>query len=124
MNDNRPRNLDFRTLRLPLPAITSILHRISGAFLFLGIALLLYMLDTSLSSAAGFDQVAGWLDQLWVKLILWAVVAALAYHLIAGIKHLLMDMGIGESFAGGLLGAKLVIAGSALAILAAGVWLW
>ena len=124
MNDNRPRNLDFRTLRLPLPAITSILHRISGAFLFLGIALLLYLLDTSLSSAAGFAQVAQWLDQLWVKLILWSVVAALAYHLIAGGKHLLMDMGIGESFAGGLLGAKLVIVFSALLILAAGVWLW
>lgn len=124
MNDNRPRNLDFRTLKLPLPAITSILHRISGAFLFLGIAVLLYLLDTSLESAAGFQQVTQWLDNFIVKLLCWVVLAALIYHLFAGIKHLLMDMGIGETFSGGLLGAKLVIVFSAIAIFAAGVWLW
>ncbi|MEX2132402.1 MAG: succinate dehydrogenase, cytochrome b556 subunit [Pseudohongiellaceae bacterium] len=124
MKDTRPRNIDFRTLKLPLPAITSILHRISGAFLFFGIALLLYLLDKSLASEAGFLQVTDLLTMLWVKLVVWAVVAGLLYHLVAGIRHLLMDSGIGESLTGGQLAAKLTIAVSAALILAAGVWLW
>lgn len=77
-----------------------------------------------MASADGFARVEQWLNQLPVKLLLWAVLAGLLYHFIAGIKHLLMDMGIGETFAGSLFGAKLVIALSALAIVLTGVWLW
>jgi succinate dehydrogenase / fumarate reductase cytochrome b subunit len=124
VKDNRPVNLDFTTFKLPLPAITSILHRISGAVLFVGVALLLYLLDMSLESAEGFATVADWLSMPLGKLLTWLVVSALAYHLIAGLKHLLMDLGIGETLAGGVLGAKLVIALSAAAIIAAGVWIW
>ncbi|MFM1897163.1 MAG: succinate dehydrogenase, cytochrome b556 subunit [Pseudomonadota bacterium] len=124
MKDNRPVNIDFRTLRLPLPAITSILHRISGAFIFVGIAVLLYLLDTSLSSDAGFRLVGELLDNLLVKLLVWAILAGLAYHLVAGIKHLLMDLGIGETLEGAQLGARLVIAVSAVLIVLAGVWVW
>lgn len=124
MNDKRPRNLDFTTLRLPLPAITSILHRISGVFIFAGVAVLLWLFSESLQSADGFSRVEAWLSQIPIKLLIWAVLAGLLYHLIAGIKHLLMDMGIGETFAGSLLGAKLVVAISAVAILLTGVWLW
>lgn len=124
MNDKRPRNLDFTTIRLPLPAITSILHRVSGVFIFAGVAVLLWLFSESLTSADGFARVEQWLSQISVKLLIWAVLAGLLYHLIAGIKHLLMDMGIGETLAGGLLGAKLVIAISAFTILLTGVWLW
>ncbi len=124
VKDNRPINLDFTTLRIPLPAVTSFLHRVSGVFIFAGIALLLWLLAESLSSEEGFLQVQQWLDTLWVKLLLWSVVAGLLYHLIAGIKHLIMDMGIGETLEGGVLGAQLVIASSAIAIILAGVWLW
>jgi len=124
VNDKRPKNLDFATLRLPLPAITSILHRISGVFVFAGVAVLLWLFSESMASADGFARVEQWLNQLPVKLLLWAVLAGLLYHFIAGIKHLLMDMGIGETFAGSLFGAKLVIALSAFAIVLTGVWLW
>ncbi len=124
MNDKRPRNLDFTTLRLPLPAITSILHRISGVFIFAGVAVLLWLFSESLASAEGFARVTMWLSQIPFKLLIWAVLAGLLYHFIAGVKHLLMDIGIGETFAGGLLGAKLVIAISAVTILLTGVWLW
>lgn len=124
MNDKRPRNLDFTTLRLPLPAITSILHRISGVFIFAGVAVLLWLFSESLVSAEGFARVTMWLGQIPIKLLIWAVLAGLLYHFIAGVKHLLMDIGIGETFAGGLLGAKLVIAISAVTILLTGAWLW
>lgn len=124
MKDNRPINLDFTTLRLPLPAITSFLHRISGVFIFAGTAVLLWLLAESLASEQGFSNVQQWLDTLWVKLLLWSVLAGLLYHLIAGVRHLLMDLGIGETLEGGRMGAKLVVIFSVLAIVLAGVWLW
>lgn len=124
MKDNRPTNLDLGSIKYPLPAITSLLHRISGAFIFVGVAVLLYLLDLSLSSAAGFAQVQEILSHTLAKLVIWAVLAGLLYHLIAGIKHLIMDLGIGETMQGGIIAARLVIALSALTIIVAGVWIW
>jgi succinate dehydrogenase / fumarate reductase cytochrome b subunit len=124
VKDTRPKNLDFSTFSLPLPAITSILHRISGVFIFAGLALLLWLFGESLSSEQGFNNVAMWMDNLIVKLVLWAVISGLLYHLIAGIKHLIMDLGIGETLEGAQMGAKLVVALSAISIILTGVWLW
>ena len=124
MEDNRPKNLDLSSFKYPLPAITSLLHRISGAFIFVAIAALLYLLDLSLESEAGFALVLELLNNVVVKLIVWAILAGLLYHLIAGIKHLLMDLGIGETMKGGVIGASLTLALSAIAIIVAGVWIW
>lgn len=73
---------------------------------------------------AGFDALQEALASFWVKLVLWALVAALAYHLTAGIRHLVMDLGIGETLRGGVLGARLVLVISAVLTILAGVWLW
>tara|TARA_R110002167_G_scaffold49184_4_gene144233 strand:+ start:22118 stop:22420 length:303 start_codon:yes stop_codon:yes gene_type:complete len=100
------------------------LHRISGVFIFAGLALLLWLFGESLSSEQGFNNVAMWMDNLIVKLVLWAVISGLLYHLIAGIKHLIMDLGIGETLEGAQMGAKLVVALSAISIILTGVWLW
>lgn len=124
VKDNRPKNLDLITLRFPLPAITSILHRISGVFIFAAVAVLLWLLAESLSSEQGFSNVQQWLSLAPVKLVLWAIVAGLLYHLVAGIKHLFMDIGIGETLEGGQQGARLVVIVSAILIVAAGVWIW
>ncbi|MEX0738133.1 MAG: succinate dehydrogenase, cytochrome b556 subunit [Pseudohongiella sp.] len=124
MKDNRPKNLELQTLHFPLPAITSILHRISGVIIFVGVAVLLLLLAESLSSEQGFSNVQQWLTAPLVKFVLWAVVAGLLYHLIAGIKHLIMDMGVGETLQGGINGARLVVVVSAIAIIALGVWIW
>jgi succinate dehydrogenase / fumarate reductase, cytochrome b subunit len=124
VKDNRPKNLDLLTVRFPLPAITSILHRISGVFIFAGVAVLLWLLAQSLSSEEGFRNVQQLLDMALVKLVLWAILSGLLYHLIAGIKHLIMDLGIGESLEAGRSNARLVIIVSAIAIVAAGVWIW
>ncbi|EIY2610902.1 succinate dehydrogenase, cytochrome b556 subunit, partial [Pseudomonas aeruginosa] len=53
MNKKRPVNLDIRTIQLPLTALTSILHRISGIMLFIFLGLILYMLSKSLESEKG-----------------------------------------------------------------------
>jgi len=52
------------------------------------------------------------------------VVAGLIYHSVAGVKHLIMDLGVGETMEGGTLGAKIVVGVSIVLILLAGVWIW
>jgi succinate dehydrogenase / fumarate reductase cytochrome b subunit len=124
VNDKRPVNLDLFTIKQPLPAIASILHRISGLIVFVGIALLMYVLDKTLASEEGFAAVQEFLDGAFVKLILWGVLSALVYHLVAGCKHLLMDMGIGETLQGARTGATLVLVVSAVLVILLGVLVW
>lgn len=124
MSKPRPVNLDIGTFKLPITAYVSILHRLSGVLLFFVIGLLLWLLDFSLSSPEGFASVAEWLSTPLAKIVLWGSLAALAYHLVAGVRHMIMDFGIGESLEGGVLGAKLVIAAAVILILLAGVWIW
>jgi len=124
VKDNRPVNLDLTKFSFPLPALTSIVHRVTGVALFVGMVFLLYALDLSLSSQEGFDSVKECLDSFIAKFIIWGVVSALLYHLVAGVKHLLMDAGIGETLEGGVLGAKLTIVISVVLIVLAGIWIW
>ncbi len=86
--------------------------------------MLLWLFSESLSSADGFSRTLQWLDMPLVKLVVWAIVAGLIYHLIAGVKHLVMDLGIGETLTGAQSGARLVLIVSIIAIVLAGVWLW
>lgn len=124
MNSQRPVNLDLRTIKLPVTAYASILHRISGVILFFGLLILLYVLELSLSSAEGFAQVQDFLANPLVKLVLWGLLSALLYHLVAGVRHLLMDTGVGETLEGGKTGARIVLAVSLVLIVLAGVWIW
>jgi succinate dehydrogenase / fumarate reductase cytochrome b subunit len=96
----RPKYLNLRALlfeiRLPLPGWISILHRVSGALLvFPFAAWLLYMLDTSLASAASFGKLRGYLDLPLVKagglLFIWAY----CHHLCAGVRFLILDLNRG-----------------------------
>jgi len=124
VNDKRPVNLDISTIKLPLPAYASILHRVSGVFLFAAVAVLLWLLDDSLTSAESFAQVKSYMQSLPVKLMVWVVLSGLMYHLVAGIKHLVADFGIGETLEGGILGAKLTFGVSAVLIVLMGAWIW
>lgn len=124
MKPNRPVNLDLGTIALPLPAKASILHRVSGVALFVGVAVLLYLFDLSLAGEEGFARAAGLLATTPAKLVIWAVLAALIYHTVAGVKHLLMDAGIGESLQGGIMAARITFAVAAVLIVLAGVWVW
>ena len=124
MNSQRPVNLDLRTIKLPITAYTSILHRISGVILFIGLAILLYGLDMSLASEEGFAQVKACLTSPLAKFVVWGLLSALLYHLVAGVRHLVMDAGIGESLEGGKRGSKIVLAVSVVLILLVGVWMW
>lgn len=120
----RPVYLDVTKYKYPNTAIVSILHRISGVVLFLFTPFLLWALDMSLSSGVRFQALLHNFDNTLMKFIIWAFLAALMFHLVAGIRHLLMDMGIGESHRGGRLGANIVFIVSFILILLAGLWLW
>lgn len=125
MNKKRPVNLDLRTIKQPLPAITSILHRISGVALFFGAIFMMYALSLSLESSQGFDEASLMLSEsFFAKLIAWGLVSALLYHFIAGIKHLIMDAGYCEEIESGRAAAKATLVIAGVSILLAGVWIW
>ena len=93
------RNLDLAQItqyRQPLPAIVSILHRISGALLFLiGLPFLLYLFQQSLLSEISFEHYRGIVSHWFAKLVLLALAWAYLHHLCAGIRYLFMDLDIG-----------------------------
>ncbi len=124
MKPNRPINLDLGTIGLPITAYVSILHRISGVALLVGAGILLYLLDLSLSGEQGFARVTELLASLPVKLVVWAVLAALAYHCVAGIRHIINDLGYGESLRGATMAARATLVLAAILIVLAGVWVW
>lgn len=124
VNDKRPVNLDLTTIKFPVPALASISHRIAGVALFVAVPILLWMLDRSLASPESFAEMKELLDTGLAKFVLWGILAAVAYHFVAGIKHLVMDWGIGETLEGGrrFAFASFIVAGVLMAL--AGVWVW
>ena len=124
MKPKRPVNLNLFTIRFPIPAIVSILHRISGVILFLLIPFLLWGLNLSLSSQQDFDDIHAYLTTPLAKFIVWGLLSAFTYHFVAGIRHVLMDMGIGEGLKSGKLTAQLTLIISLVLIILIGVWLW
>lgn len=124
MSKKKPVNLDLWTIHFPIPAIISILHRISGFILFLSIPLFLWLLDDSLRSADAYAALQTCLAHPFIKLIVWGVLSALVYHVVAGVRHLIMDLGYLETKEAGRLTAKIVLVVSVLFILVVGIWLW
>ncbi len=124
MKKNRPVNLDLGTIALPVTGYVSIMHRISGVIMLGGILGLMWLLDASLSSPEDFASIKQCLTSIWAKLVIWGILSALTYHLVAGIRHLIMDAGVGETLEGGRLGAKLVLVVAGVLIAGLGVWLW
>lgn len=83
--------------RMPLAALVSILHRISGLLLFLFLPFILFLLGKSLLSEISFEYFKGLTSGWFVKLILLALSWAFLHHFCAGIRHLIMDKHIGLS---------------------------
>ncbi|MGT0150792.1 succinate dehydrogenase cytochrome b556 subunit [Vibrio metschnikovii] len=104
---SRPVNLDLQTIRFPITAIVSILHRIAGIITFVAVGILLWLLSLSLSSPMGFMEASHIVNGFFVKFVLWGILTALAYHIVGGIRHLLMDMGYFEELESGALSAKI-----------------
>ncbi len=91
----RPLWYNLSLLNLPLPGLVSILHRISGAALFVLLLWLLHLLDESLASPERFEAVRQTMALPFVKLVLLGVLWAFLHHLCAGIRYLLLDVHVG-----------------------------
>lgn len=124
MKKQRPVNLDLTTIKMHPAANASILHRISGVVMVFAIGILLWTLSLSLSSAEGFAEVQAMLDGAFFKFIITGILAAIIYHFLAGVRHLLMDVGYFEEKSSGNLSAKLVIGLWVILTIAAGVSIW
>lgn len=122
--DPRPVNLDIGTIDLPVTAYASITHRVTGVLMFFASFLMLWALDMSLTSEASFNALAAMLASPLAGFILWAIASVLTYHALAGIKHLIMDAGVGETMRGGVIGARIVFALALAAAVAWGAVIW
>ena len=89
----RPVNLDLKTIQFPVTAIASILHRVSGVITFVAVGILLWLLGLSLSSPEGFLTASAVMGSFIAKFIMWGILTALAYHVVVGIRHIMMDIG-------------------------------
>ena len=118
----RPKYLSLAALlfeiRLPLPGWVSILHRVSGALLFLGTLWLLFLLDRSLSSEAGFESVRHYTSVPLVKVALLVLVWCYCHHFCAGIRFLFLDLDKGvDKGTARLTSIVVIVAGLALTAL-------
>lgn len=83
---------DLTHYRLPIIGIASIVHRITGVALFVGLILLLPMLQMSLKSEAGFEAFRTIVWGNWIaKIVLLGLLFAIVYHMVAGIRHMIQD---------------------------------
>lgn len=123
MRHTRPKNLNLFTIRFPIPAIVSILHRVTGVILFLLIPIVLWVLHFSLTEE-GFSVLQQWLSMPFVKVIFWLLLMPFCFHLVAGIRHLLSDVHVGDSLKMGRLTAQLTFILTIILVVLAGIWLW
>lgn len=91
----RPKNLDLTTIRLPLAGKVSILHRVSGAGLFLMLPVMVWLFGASLGSPESYATFKSLAASLPAKVIFAGLLWAFVHHFCAGIRFLLLDLHVG-----------------------------
>jgi len=84
----------------------------------------MWLLDVSLTDEESFNSVKTLFGSFFCKLIVWGVLAAVIYHSVAGVKHLIMDLGIGETLEGGMRGARTVFIVTIILVVLVGAFIW
>jgi len=120
----RPKNLNLFTIRLPVNAIISILHRMSGMALFLVLPALLWVLSQSVQSEASYAALAVMLQHWLAKVFLIALSCAFFHHFYAGIRHLAMDVHWMTSLQKARLSSRLVLCLDVLSVSALAFAIW
>lgn len=121
----RPKNLDLPTIRLPLPGILSIIHRISGAGMFLLLPFLLWLFQSSLASPETFASAREVVGHPLARIVLLGLIWFYMHHFCAGIRYLLLDLHKGVELEAARLSSKVVFAVSiALTLIIGGKVLW
>jgi len=120
----RPTYLNLIQIRLPLPALVSILHRVSGAALFLLLPLLLVLFEMSLESPQAFARFKVVFGHWAIKLVLTGLAWAYLHHLCAGIRHLGLDLDYGTELAAARASSWAVLAVSLALTAAVATVIW
>jgi succinate dehydrogenase / fumarate reductase cytochrome b subunit len=120
----RPKNLNLLTIRLPINALVSILHRVTGCVLFFILPVVLLLLQWSLSSALRFETVVAILHSPLIKLMLLGLAWAFFHHFFAGIRHLAMDVHWMTTLMKARYTSKVVLVLGAIATLVLAIKLW
>jgi succinate dehydrogenase / fumarate reductase cytochrome b subunit len=124
MNKKRPKHLALHQIKLPLPGIVSILHRVSGLLLFFALPLLLLALQYSLRSIETYTHLVEVLAYPLVRLALLGVVWAFLHHFLAGLRYLAIDLDYGVKLAQARASSKMVLIASVALTAWAGGKLW
>lgn len=120
----RPVFFNLMRIQMPVGALTSITHRVTGVFMGISVPFGIYLLDLSVQGPQSYAQVIDLFDKSAFRGAAIVLVWALAHHLLAGIRHLLSDMDIGSQLLAARRSAWVVnLGGVAVALLAAGALL-
>lgn len=124
MSKARPKNLNLFTIRLPVNALVSILHRLSGVALYLALPVMLGLLSLSLSSAKGYLIMGHYLDFWLVKVLLLLIAWAFFHHFYAGLRHLAQDLHHLTSLREAKYSSQLLLVMVAVSVACAGFLIW
>lgn len=124
MVKSRPKHLNLWQIKLPIPGIISIMHRVSGAGMFLMLPFVLWLLQTSLQSPDSYARFAGVMANPLVKLIVLGLLWAFLHHFCAGIRYLLLDVHVGTDLKPARRSSFAVLGVSLALTLIFGAWSW
>ena len=127
MNDQGPRNIGLSSIihySFPVTAMISILHRITGALMVLLLPFLLWAFHASMCCPANFYATQNVLLHSPWSIVVWIFLSALSYHIIAGVRHLIMDFGFAEAMSAAKCSSFIVLLLGVLFSLFWGIWLW
>lgn len=124
MKKQRPVNLDLTTFSFPPSAISSILHRITGVAMFFALIAVIALWAISLSSKEGFELAVAFSNSAFGNIIEIGTVSALLYHVLGGVRHMIMDTGRWEEIKSGNLSASIIIGLWVVLTILVGIVLW
>ena len=111
---NSPRYLNLFKIALPLPGISSILHRISAVAIFVLSLPMMWVLVFSLSSEANYQIIISLFENFFLKSLFSLFITAIFYHFVSGLRHLVMDFGYWETLKAGRMSALATFVSSGL----------
>jgi succinate dehydrogenase / fumarate reductase cytochrome b subunit len=121
---SRPKYLNLLQIQMPIPAIISIMHRVSGAVLFFALPLLLWVWQQSLVSFGAFGELRLFFANWLVKLIAIGLLWGFFHHLLCGLRFLALDLHIGGELEAARASSRAVFAGGILLAAVAGWLIW
>lgn len=116
--------MSIKSYRFPITAISSIAHRISGVVLLFAMPLIVVGLNYSLAGPNGYEQTVDFLTASWFSLFFWLFLSSITYHIYAGVRHMIMDMGYGERMKTASITSILVLVLGVISAIFWGCFIW